>query len=174
MEGSPSHPIEDLTMSNIRIEYRGGGTPSDAAIMPQEDPHAYPEPERHGKMPAYGLFARHVRGIELHDIHFSYSVADSRPAIVLQDVIGAGFRHVLAAHEKGVPVLVLGKSGAVTTQDVSDVPDLRLDPADPAGGSVRLAVALAKAHVDRLPLLRSPDTRLHFPHRECNDPIPRI
>jgi len=127
VEGSPDHPIEDLSLSNIRIEYRGGGASADAAIVPPENPRAYPEPEALGTMPAYGLFVRHVRGMELQDVHFSYAAADARPAFVLQDVIGADLRHVRAAHEKGVPVLVLRNSSTITTRDVVDIPDLRLD-----------------------------------------------
>jgi len=129
IEGSVDQPIEDLTLSNIRIAYRGGGTAQDAAIQPQENTHTYPEPESHGTMPAYGFFIRHVKNIELSDLHLGYLSTDLRPAFVLQDVIGADFRHVLAAHEKGVPVLVLKQSAAITTQDVRDVADLHRDQA---------------------------------------------
>ena len=80
-------------------------------------------------MPAYGFFIRHVKNIELSDLHLGYLSTDLRPAFVLQDVIGADFRHVLAAHEKGVPVLVLKQSAAITTQDVRDVADLHRDQA---------------------------------------------
>jgi hypothetical protein len=39
-------------------------------------------------MPGYGVFARHVRGLELANINLSLEKADKRPAIVCADVDG--------------------------------------------------------------------------------------
>jgi hypothetical protein len=55
-----------------------------------------------GILPAYGLYARHVRGLSLHNVHFDLASPDLRPALVCDDVEDLdllGFR--AAAHPKG-------------------------------------------------------------------------
>jgi Putative Ig domain len=51
-----------------------------------EMPEVYPEPSNWGILPAYGLYARHVEGLELSDIKLSFQVEDERHAIVLDDI----------------------------------------------------------------------------------------
>jgi polygalacturonase len=101
--GIPGHNIEDLKLSNIRIYYTGGGTREQAAIHPPEEETEYPEPYRHGIMPAYGFFIRHVKGIEMTNVEVSFLKEDLRPAFVLEDVSGAEFNLVKAKHAPGVP-----------------------------------------------------------------------
>jgi hypothetical protein len=51
-------------------------------------------------MPAYGLFARHVRGLELENISVSFVKEDLRPAMICTDVDGLeidNFKAQLAA-----------------------------------------------------------------------------
>jgi polygalacturonase len=86
--GIPGHDIKDVTLSNIQIWYRGGGTLSQAAINPPEIADGYPDPAFFGDMPAYGLFARHVEGLTLDNVQFHTLAPDQRPAIVFQDVSG--------------------------------------------------------------------------------------
>ena len=91
ISGLPGHPIEDVTLSNIRIVHRGGGTPEDAALRPPENPDSYPEPSMFGTIPAHGLFARHVRNLVVRDLDVAAAAPDARPAVVLDDVVGARF-----------------------------------------------------------------------------------
>ena len=47
----------------------------------------YPEIAKFlGTCPAYGLFARHVDGLQLRDITMELMAPDSRPAILYDDV----------------------------------------------------------------------------------------
>ena len=39
-------------------------------------------------MPAYGIFARHVQGLELANINLGFDSEDFRPALVCSDVDG--------------------------------------------------------------------------------------
>ena len=48
--------------------------------------NVYPEPSNWGILPAYGLYARHVDGLELENIKLGYIVEDERPAVVFDDV----------------------------------------------------------------------------------------
>jgi hypothetical protein len=46
------------------------------------------EPSRVGVLPAYGVFARHVKDLELANIHVSYAKPDLRSALMCVDVKG--------------------------------------------------------------------------------------
>jgi hypothetical protein len=86
--GMPGDDIEGVRLQNIRLEFAGGGTEEDAGINAPELGKGYPEPSKLGTMPAYGLFARHVRDLELQDIRFSFDKAEMRPAMVCDDIDG--------------------------------------------------------------------------------------
>ena len=83
--GMPGEPIRNVSLQNIRIQYRGGGQ---KVIKPyREQGTNYPEPRWAGPTPAYGLFARHVDGLTLRNVRFELMRPDERPDIVLEDVI---------------------------------------------------------------------------------------
>ncbi|HWC59913.1 MAG TPA: glycoside hydrolase family 28 protein, partial [Verrucomicrobiae bacterium] len=87
--GLPEQPIEGLRLENIRLVCKGGGTEEQAAKMPPELGTGYPEPRGAlSVMPTYGVFARHVRGLELANINLSFENADKRPAMICTDVDG--------------------------------------------------------------------------------------
>ncbi len=84
--GMPKHPLHNISLSNISIEYKGGGGSWPANKSYREQGTNYPEPRWAGPTPAYGLFARHVNGLRLYNISFSLKKADARQAVVLEDV----------------------------------------------------------------------------------------
>lgn len=164
LNGLVDHPIENVIMSNVTVEYRGGLTMEHAteqrqlnrsvAITPYQsapatqslpwlantffsknegllprvswdasandgkgawtnDPYnipemtrEYPEPSILGVLPAYGIYARHVRNIKLSDIKLKYEVEDKRPAIVLDDAADLRFNNVSVMTAAGVPAIV--------------------------------------------------------------------
>jgi len=101
--GIPELPIEGVRLENIRIVFNGGGTKEDAARVPKELGTGYPEPKNLGTMPAYGLFARHVRGLELSNIRVSFEKEDLRPALICVDVDGLEINNFKAQLAEGVP-----------------------------------------------------------------------
>ena len=107
ISGIPGHSIEDVRLHDIRVVHRGGGSAEDAALQPPENETAYPEPSMFGQTPSYGLYARHVRGLELRDVDMNVAAPDQRPPIALRDVIGAVFDHVVARRADGVPFFAL-------------------------------------------------------------------
>jgi polygalacturonase len=127
ISGIPGHNIEDVTLSNIRIYYQGGGTFAQAAISPPEKETNYPEPSMFGDIPAYGFFIRHAKGIELNNVEVSYINEDQRPAIVLSDVSGAGFFHVKAELSKDASVFILKNVSDFRAYQCTGVPDTRLE-----------------------------------------------
>jgi hypothetical protein len=84
--GLPEQPIEGLRLENIRFICNGGGTKAQADVVPPELGTGYPEPR--GVMPGYGVFARHVKGLELANINFTSDKEDLRPVLVCADVDG--------------------------------------------------------------------------------------
>ncbi|MDP3406258.1 MAG: glycosyl hydrolase family 28-related protein [Brevundimonas sp.] len=86
--GLPDNPIEDVVLRNVHLTYAGGGTAADAERPVPELPHAYPEPSMFGTSPAFGLFARHVRGLTLDDVTLNTEGPDARPETRLDDVEG--------------------------------------------------------------------------------------
>jgi len=107
VSGIPSHPIEDVTFSNIYIQHRGGGTAVDAAIVPPENEDAYPEPKMFGTMPAQGFYIRHVKNIAMSHIDIEAMVADARPVFVLGDVRDADFLRIRAPQAAAGSAFVL-------------------------------------------------------------------
>ena len=87
-------------------------TRKQAGNIPVELGTGYPEP--HGVMPAYGLFARHVRDLELANVSVSFARDDFRPAIECADVDGLEMDNFKAQLAKGVPAAKFEKvSGLV-------------------------------------------------------------
>lgn len=84
--GLPAAPIEDVSFSNIHIACRGGGTAEDAGRVPPERPQQSLEVSFMGVLPAYGLYARHARGLMIRNAEFTVENPDARPAIALDDV----------------------------------------------------------------------------------------
>ena len=56
--GIPGHPIENISLSNIRITFAGGGTAVSAELPELEA--KYPECVMFGPLPAYGFYFRHA------------------------------------------------------------------------------------------------------------------
>jgi polygalacturonase len=85
ISGIPGHVIEDVTLSNIRIRYKGGYSREDASLVPPENEKLYPEPWMFGTIPASVFFVRHARNIHFHHIYAGFEKEDFRPAFVLDD-----------------------------------------------------------------------------------------
>ncbi len=87
--GLPDHPIEDVSLENIRLSYQGGGTVEDAARRPDDLADAYPEPSMFGVTPAFGLWARNVTGLRLEALTLETLNPDARPPLRLEHAPGA-------------------------------------------------------------------------------------
>jgi hypothetical protein len=87
--------VKNLALKNIQIELAGGGSLADAGVQLPEKEKAYPEYNMFGKvLPAYGIYARHVRGITFKNVRTTVKNPDARPAKIFIDVEGvtpAGF-----------------------------------------------------------------------------------
>ncbi len=84
--GLPGHPIENVMLDHVVISSRGGGTKEDAGKPVEEAPERYPQYNQWGNLPAYGLYARHVRHLSKSQIRFELTGSDPRPPLVCDDV----------------------------------------------------------------------------------------
>jgi polygalacturonase len=82
--GVPGFQVEDVTLERVRVDALGGGEPVPQAVPECED--AYPQCTMFGPLPAWGLYARHVRGLALRDVQFAARTPDPRDQLVLDDV----------------------------------------------------------------------------------------
>lgn len=149
ISGIPGHDVEGVTLSDIRILYRGGLTldqvakqPADlvngfffraAGGVPPREPYdtperekEYPEPSMFGILPAYGFFIRHANGVELSNVEVGFMKDDGRPAFVLDQVTGAGFEHVKAQKSTGVSTIVLRNVKDFSAHDFAPLPDVKI------------------------------------------------
>jgi polygalacturonase len=105
--GIPNHPLENISLRNIRI-LSAGGVSSMPPDKPKELEDQYPESTMWGQLPAYGFYVRHVRGLHLTDVDLTYKKTDIRPALVLtdaEDVKISGLSAMAAPEAQSVIVL---------------------------------------------------------------------
>jgi polygalacturonase len=76
--------MENISLSDINLTFGGGGTAEDGAR--RDLPKIAGEYFMMGPMPAYGLYARGVRGLTLNNIRFQVATADLRPAVIFDHV----------------------------------------------------------------------------------------
>ena len=86
ISGLPQAMIENLTLSNIRLSFAGGGTKEDGERAVPERPEAYPEYSMFGRLPAYGFYCRHVKGLKLLNVQLQLANSDQRHGLVMEDV----------------------------------------------------------------------------------------
>lgn len=130
ISGIPGHHIEDVTLSNIRIVCKGGGTKEDAARILPEREGTYPEPSMFGITPAYGFFIRHAKGIILENIQLSFLQEDHRPAFYLEDVKSLELRFIDAQSVDAAPRFVLKQVEDFRTRFCKAIPDTYLERAE--------------------------------------------
>jgi polygalacturonase len=76
--------VENISFSDIRLTFGGGGTAEEAAR--RDLPQVAGEYFALGPMPAYGLYARNVRGLTLNSVRFEVTDPDLRPALIFDNV----------------------------------------------------------------------------------------
>jgi len=112
--GLPEQPLEGIRLENIRLTSRGGGTVADAVRVPKELGTGYPEPGRLGTLPAYGIYARHVKDLELANITVNFLTNDLRSAAWFADIQGLEI-------DNFKPQVTPGVKAAVLAEDVKDL-----------------------------------------------------
>ncbi len=89
ISGRPESSLENITLENVSITYKGGGSKDDVNVIPP-----YPKdysPRSLGPRPASGFYIRHVKNLTFKNVAFAFEQPDERPPIVAQDVDGLHF-----------------------------------------------------------------------------------
>jgi hypothetical protein len=105
--------IQDVTISDIRLQYRGGITLEDVAQQRGSNPfflnnpriQGYPEPSAHGIQPASCFSISHASGVKLKNIEIEILKTDERPKVYLKDVKGIKFKNVTGVRNLKVSTL---------------------------------------------------------------------
>ncbi|HUO10659.1 MAG TPA: glycosyl hydrolase family 28-related protein [Phycisphaerae bacterium] len=118
--GLPDMPIEDVRLENIRLQYKGYGTAEMGARMPRELATGYPEPVYTGTTPGYGVFARHVKDLELANVRLYPAKGEMRPAVVCGDVEGLLIDNFVGPVGEGMKMARLEK---VSREVIRNSPD---------------------------------------------------
>jgi hypothetical protein len=130
LSGVPGHSIEDVKISDVYFHQVGGGDSAMAAIQPPEREQDYPEPTMFGALPATGLFARHVKNLEMSNIEIATERPDHRPAFAMVDVAGADFFRVRVPKPSAGPAFSLKKVSDFRVFGSQFVPDQSFPQAD--------------------------------------------
>lgn len=138
-----------------------GGWEPDPYNVP-EMPREYPEPSNFGVLPAYGLYARHVRGLTISNVRFRTLVADERAPVVLDDVADARFEAFDASAKAGVPTIVTVTNSFKRPPVFEYVKDLPYRTTTVTGLSTPPGTALQAVQVSR-PAPGTPPDSL-YPH----------
>ena len=155
--GLVGHPVEDVSLSNIRIVSQRQHARAEAdialAAIPEAE-KAYPENDMFGPLPAYGLFVRHVRGLKLRNVDVSFTESDFRSALVchdVEDLVVDAFTARSSTESK--PVIVLADARRATLSNAvapADTPVfLRVEGVSAGIALVGCNLAAARVPVER-------------------------
>lgn len=128
ISGIPGHAVEDVRLSNVSIWYRPLDAESKENIQ-QEVPEfekEYPEPQKFGVIPAYGVFIRHAKNMELNNVNLYLLGKETRPALILDDVEGIKFRNVTAAKGSNPTLIEMKNVSRLSIKDSESLKDIEL------------------------------------------------
>ncbi len=122
--GIPEQSLENIRLENIRMTTLGLGTLKDAQkIIPEAG--AYPRANWAGDLSAYGIFARHIKGLELADIQIDFKKPEMRPAARFENIDGLVIDHFKARVGEGVEVAVF--ASAIREVTISRSPGIQYE-----------------------------------------------
>ncbi|HET7538101.1 MAG TPA: glycoside hydrolase family 28 protein [Candidatus Didemnitutus sp.] len=127
ISGLPDALIEDLSLSNLFIDYVGGGTKEQGERAVPEYEKEYPEPSRFGVIPAWGLWARHVKNFSVDRVEFRAAQDDLRPTAILDHVGDAMLDRVNFPHAAGAPTLALKNVTGLVVRNSPGLPEVKRD-----------------------------------------------
>lgn len=77
-----------------------------------------------GVTPAYGLYVRHARNLDVHHADLRSASREGRPPVVLHDVDGASFDHVGFSHDAAAPTFMLQDVRGFAVRDALGMQDV--------------------------------------------------
>lgn len=121
--GLPGFNVEDVTLSNIRIDSNENGKADWVGRKIPEREKDYPESSGFGRLPAYGFYCRHVTGLRLRNVELRPGASEERPAIICDDVKDVEISGLRCEPIAGTqPILKLAQTRQALVRDCSAPP----------------------------------------------------
>ncbi len=130
ISGQPGNEVEDLTLDNVHIYFKGGGTKEQAKTVVPDQTKLYPEPKTYGITPSYGFYINNVKDLKMRKVETSYLSEEFRPAYYLENVFGADFQHIRSQQASGIPTFILKKVKNFNVSNTAQVPDTKMADVD--------------------------------------------
>jgi len=95
-DASTTGRIHGLSLSNFKlIDHPGGGTATDAIIIPSELADSDPNNYMFGTLPAHALYVRHVADASFQDLVVNQALSnEDRPGVVFDDLSTSSINHI--------------------------------------------------------------------------------
>jgi len=152
ISGLPQRAVRNVVLRDIRFVSRGGQGAELAGRAVPERAELYPEFDMFGRLPAHGLYARHVRGLRLERVSWTTRRPDGRPAIVLEaDVRDVEIIDAPAPQVRPAPPAGAGERESLPAGDVDAL--LAAVAAAKAGGTVIVEPGDYAIPRERLPIV---------------------
>ncbi len=111
--------IKNVSFNDVHILYKGGNPDTDTAASPPELGVGQYNVSNLKIQPSYGLWARHVQGLQVKNSSFNYEKKDSRYVFFLDDVIGAKFSSIKMVSAGNGNVLRLKNAANVSVENAT-------------------------------------------------------
>lgn len=126
--GIPNHTIDGVDMSNIEINFKGGGTGDMLKMNVPEQENLYPDPEMWKILPSYGFFIRHAKNIKIDNIRLRFLNKEERPPFYFEDVQNIKLSNIDAQREgESTPYLVMKNVQEFSMQNCKGVKDNQIN-----------------------------------------------
>jgi len=111
--------ITNIQFNDVHILVKGGNLASDTSNLAPELGVGQYNVANLNVQPSYGLWARHVKGLEVSKSTFNYETRDSRYAIFLDDVLDAKIASVKVVQAKdNNHIIKLKNSSDIAIEDM--------------------------------------------------------
>ena len=103
--GLPDHPVENISLSDVRIVGRGGG----ANIDPSTSENGERPRRREAAQSAAGIFISDARSVAMQDVRLMFESAEPRPALAAHEVSGLALENLKIQRFGDAPLMRLEK-----------------------------------------------------------------
>jgi polygalacturonase len=90
--GLPHHPLRRVVLRNVEIDFTGLVDSTRVMSGVPELDKEFPDAHVWRFLPAYGLFCRHIDGLELSNVTFTAPIEEKRPDMLFKNVSGLSIR----------------------------------------------------------------------------------
>lgn len=139
--GIAGNPVEDVSLDQILVECEGGGSIEDANRAIAENNNGYPDPLQLGFLPSWGLWGRHISGLNVSRSVFRAKHVDQRPSIILEQTVSAVLNTISICRPANSPLVRFVDVRQIAIRNSPNLPTLvdanfdRFEANNPISGS---------------------------------------